>query len=54
MMVETSLALWVLFIYGLTALYLLLRSRKSAAALGLAVGLALLTKLTIVLFFPDR
>ncbi len=51
-MVETSLALWVLFIYGLTALYLASPTRAKAVALGFAVGLALLTKLTIVLFLP--
>ena len=52
MMVETYLALWVLLVYGLTALYLIAPSRKKAAALGLVVGLALLTKLTIALFLP--
>jgi hypothetical protein len=51
-MVETYLALWVLLVYGLTAFYLTAPSRKKAAALGLVVGLALLTKLTIVLFLP--
>ena len=51
-MVETYLALWVLLIYGLTAFYLTVPSRKSAAALGFVVGLALLTKLTIALFLP--
>jgi 4-amino-4-deoxy-L-arabinose transferase-like glycosyltransferase len=51
-MVETSLALWVLCIYGLTAFYLAAPTRGKAAALGLFVGLALLTKLTIALFLP--
>jgi hypothetical protein len=51
-MVETYLALWVLLIYGLTALFLTAPSRKKAAALGFVVGLALLTKLTIALFLP--
>jgi Dolichyl-phosphate-mannose-protein mannosyltransferase len=51
-MVETYLALWVLLAYGLTALYLTAPSRKKAAALGFVVGLAFLTKLTIVLFLP--
>ncbi len=51
-MVETSLALWVLCIYGLTAFYLAIPNRAKAVALGLAVGLALLSKLTIVLFLP--
>ncbi len=37
-MVETFLALWVLLVYSLTALYLTAPSRKCAAALGLAVG----------------
>jgi Dolichyl-phosphate-mannose-protein mannosyltransferase len=51
-MVETFLALWVLLVYGLAALYLTAPSRKIAAALGFAVALALLTKLTTVLFLP--
>ena len=51
-MVETSLALWVLCIYGLTAFYLAAPTRGKAAALGLFVGLALLTKLTIASSCP--
>jgi 4-amino-4-deoxy-L-arabinose transferase-like glycosyltransferase len=51
-MVETFLAVWVLLVYCLTALYVTAPSRKVAAALGLAVGLALLTKLTTFLFLP--
>jgi 4-amino-4-deoxy-L-arabinose transferase-like glycosyltransferase len=51
-MVETFLALWVLLVYSLTARYLTAPSKKIAAALGVAVALALLTKLTTVLFLP--
>jgi hypothetical protein len=51
-MVETFLALWILLVYSLAALYLTAPSRKIAAALGLAVALALLTKLTTALFLP--
>jgi hypothetical protein len=51
-MVETYLSLWVLLTYGLTAFYVTAPSRRKSAALGLVVGLALLTKLTIVLFLP--
>jgi hypothetical protein len=51
-MVETYLALWVLLAYALTAFYLAAPSRGKAAALGLVVGLALLTKVTTALFLP--
>jgi hypothetical protein len=51
-MVETYLALWVLLAYALTAFYLAAPSRWKAAALGLVVGLALLTKVTTALFLP--
>jgi hypothetical protein len=51
-MVETFLALWILLVYSLTAIYLTDPSRKTAVALGAAVALALLTKLTTVLFLP--
>jgi 4-amino-4-deoxy-L-arabinose transferase-like glycosyltransferase len=49
-MVETFLALWVVLVYYLTAHFLTDPSRKNAALLGLAIALALLTKLTTALF----
>ena len=51
-MVETFLALWILLAYALSVLYLTAPSRKVAAALGVVVALALLTKLTTILFLP--
>ncbi len=51
-MVETFLALWVLLVYSLTAHFVNAPSRRIAAALGLTVGLALLTKLTTAIFLP--
>jgi Dolichyl-phosphate-mannose-protein mannosyltransferase len=51
-MVETVLSLWVLLIYALTCRLLVHPSRKLGMAIGILVGLAFLTKLTIVLFLP--
>lgn len=48
-MVETFLALWVLLALGLASVLVERPSRKTGIALGLATGLALLTKLTAVL-----
>jgi Dolichyl-phosphate-mannose-protein mannosyltransferase len=51
-MVETVFSLWVLLIYALTCRLLVHPSRKLGMAIGILVGLAFLTKLTIVLFLP--
>ena len=51
-MVETFLSLWIFLTYVLTCHLLAQPSRRRGAALGLSVGLALLTKLTTVLFLP--
>jgi hypothetical protein len=51
-MVETFLSIWVLLIFALTCWLLEQPSRKRGMALGIVVGLALLTKLTTVLFVP--
>ena len=51
-MVETFLSLWVLLTFGLTCRLLEHPSRKRGIALGLVVGLSLLTKLTTILFLP--
>jgi hypothetical protein len=51
-MVETFLSLWVLLIFALGCRLLANPSRLGGAALGAATGLALLTKLTTVLFVP--
>jgi len=50
MMVETYLSLWVLLTYALAARLLVRPTRTCGLALGVMVGLALLTKLTIALF----
>jgi 4-amino-4-deoxy-L-arabinose transferase-like glycosyltransferase len=51
-MVETFLSLWVLLSFAFTCRLLAQPSRRRGAALGIVVGLALLTKLTTVLFVP--
>jgi 4-amino-4-deoxy-L-arabinose transferase-like glycosyltransferase len=51
-MVETLFSLWVMLIYALTCRLLAHPSRKLGMAIGILVGLAFLTKLTIVLFLP--
>ena len=52
-MVETYLSLWVLLTYALASRASGAAFAHGGAALGLVVGLALLTKLTIVLFLPS-
>ena len=49
-MVETFLALWLLLVYCLIAAVFDSPSRKIAGALGVVIALALLTKLTTLLF----
>jgi Dolichyl-phosphate-mannose-protein mannosyltransferase len=51
-MVETYLSFWVLLSFALAAFFVTRPSRRLAIALGAVIGLALLTKLTIVLFLP--
>ncbi len=51
-MVESSLALWVLLTYGLATFLLARPSRSCGIALGIVIGLSLLTKLTVALFLP--
>ena len=51
-MVESSLALWVLLTYGLATCLLARPSRSCGIALGIVIGLSLLTKLTVALFLP--
>jgi len=52
-MVETYLALWLLLTYALASLLLARPSRTCGIALGIVIGLALLTKLTVALFLPS-
>jgi Dolichyl-phosphate-mannose-protein mannosyltransferase len=51
-MVETFMALWVLLVLYAAVRFLERPSRTCAAALGLALGLALMTKLTVALLLP--
>lgn len=51
-MVETFLALWILLVYESASRFLESATPLRAATLGAALGLALLTKLTVALFFP--
>ncbi len=51
-MVETYLGLWVLLTYVLAARLLVRPTRRCGLALGTAVGVSLLTKLTTALFLP--
>jgi hypothetical protein len=51
-MVETFMALWILLIYDLAATLLERPTPRTAALLGLALGAAMLTKLTVALLLP--
>jgi 4-amino-4-deoxy-L-arabinose transferase-like glycosyltransferase len=51
-MVETYLSLWLLCTFALASLLIVRPSRTCGIALGLVIGLALLTKLTVALFLP--
>jgi hypothetical protein len=51
-MVETFLSLWILLIYSFASLFLECPSPRRGWALGAALGLGMMTKLTVVLFLP--
>src|SRR5262249_49828882 len=51
-MVETFLSLWILLVYAAAALVLERPSRPRAVLLGTALGLAVMTKLTVALLLP--